>query len=133
MSRLLVVDDSFALRFAMRNFFEDRGYAVDEAADLESARQCLVHRSYAAVILDWSLTPEGSEGAELLRLLKRVRKRKPFVVVLTALISAAVEQQARDLGADRVLWKPAELNALAQLLPPPKPVRKRRDPKRPRS
>ncbi|MCX8072327.1 MAG: response regulator [Candidatus Binatia bacterium] len=123
MSRLLVVEDSDALRFAMREFFQNRGYTVDEASSLAEALRHIARRSYAAVLLDWSLTPDGAEGAEVLRYLRGGKVRKPpLAVVVTALRDAEVERMARSLGAQHVLWKPVDLSQLAALLPPPRPT-----------
>lgn len=129
MSRVFVVEDSAALRFAMSQFFQGRGYRVDQAETAAEAIEHLSRRSYTAVILDWSLTAEGHEGAQVLHWLRTTKtRRKPRVIVVTALNDPEIQQTARRLGAHEVLPKPVKLAELAELIPSPrrgKPGRRR--------
>jgi DNA-binding response OmpR family regulator len=53
--RVLVVEDDFATREALRKILESEGCHVDLAADGEKAVGCLANRKYDAVVLDLAL------------------------------------------------------------------------------
>jgi len=52
---VLVVEDDFATREALRKILEAEGCAVDVAVDGEKAVGCLAQRTYDAVVLDLAL------------------------------------------------------------------------------
>lgn len=114
--RMLVLDDEEAVRFALRDFFEGHGFAVDCARELEEAEALLAHVPYAVVVADLRLG--GIQRAEGLALAASVRERcaGTAVVLLTAHGSPEVEAEARRLGVDRVLHKPEPLPSLARVV-----------------
>ena len=83
------------------------GYAVSEAATLADAMRAL-EKSPASVLLDLML-PDGC-GTDLLRTLG-ARGRADSACVITG-CGPALLQEARDLGAGRVLTKPLDIHAL---------------------
>jgi DNA-binding response OmpR family regulator len=120
-SRLLLVDDSFAARFGVRRALHDMGYVVDEATTLTETLELLASAKYDGMVLDWSLTPFGNEGERVLQELGRLpRARRPVVVVVTAIDDPGVESRALALGARRVFVKPVSVEILAAWLPKPK-------------
>jgi DNA-binding response OmpR family regulator len=52
---ILVVEDDFATREALRKILEQEGCSVEVAPDGEKAIGCLAQRSYDAVVLDLAL------------------------------------------------------------------------------
>jgi DNA-binding NtrC family response regulator len=109
MARLLVVDDEKGIRFALRDFLEDKGYSVDEAESLSRARQVFEASPPDAVILDYKL-PDGT-AVDFLPTLKKLDPSVP-VLVLTAHATIDLAVQAVKLGAEQFLAKPVELPAL---------------------
>src|SRR5258708_3919935 len=93
-ARVLLVDDARALRFTLRTLLIEAGYAVEEAATLRAARECLVHgTAFQAVILDRFL-PDGN-GLELVPELRRCCPAAR-IVLLTALPEDPVEPNLVD-------------------------------------
>lgn len=113
--RLLVVDDERVILFAIRRYFERRGFIVDCAREREEAEALLASEHYDAVIADLRLT--GIHGAEGLEVLSFIRSRcmDACVVILTAHGTPELEEHAHALGVNRFLRKPQPLEALARV------------------
>jgi DNA-binding NtrC family response regulator len=109
MSRLLLVDDEDAIRFAVRDFLESWGHQVQEATSVAEAERAFQAEVPDAVILDYRL-PDGT-ALDLLPRLKAMDGAVP-VLVLTAHASIDLAVQAVKLGAEQFLAKPVELPAL---------------------
>jgi two-component system nitrogen regulation response regulator NtrX len=111
--RILIIDDEEPIRFAVREYFQHSGYAVDCAQEAEEAEALLAHVRYDAVIADLRLT--GIYRTEGLGIISSVRERCPWTrtVLLTAFGSPEVEREARRLGVDAFLHKPRPLAELA--------------------
>ena len=88
---------------------------METAQEPEEAIALLRHRPYDLVLLDLRLTKFGTaDGLDVLRDL-RERVQPTSVIVLSAHISAEVEEEAIRLGASAVLRKPQNLPDLAQM------------------
>jgi two-component system, OmpR family, response regulator TctD len=113
--RILLLDDEEAILLPTAKYFRGLGCTVDMAREPEEAEALISHRRYDLVILDLRVTRfGGAEGLEVLREIRR-RDHGTSVIVLSAYISAEVEEEARALGADGVLRKPQPLPDLAHL------------------
>ena len=112
--RILIVDDEECIVFAMRRYFQLRGFEVDSACELEEAQALVANVAYAIVIADLRLT--GVHGAEGLELLAYVRERCPWTrtMLLTAYGSLDLEVAGRERGVDLVMRKPCPLPEVAQ-------------------
>ena len=114
-TQLLVVDDEEPIRYALREYFVARGYAVDCAQEIEEAEALINTRTYDIVIADLRLT--GIHGAEGLDLVSYVRERGgPKVILLTAYGTSEIERAAYARGASAFLHKPTPLSAIADLV-----------------
>ena len=111
--RLLLVDDDPSSRFALREYFELRGFDVDEADSLRAALASFQASRPDAAVLDHSL-PDGTA----LDLLPRLRALDPGVplVVLTGHGSIDLAVQAVKEGAEHFFTKPVELATLAVVI-----------------
>ena len=111
--RCLIVDDSEAIRFAMRNFLETEGFEIWEAADADSCLRLFAARRPNVVILDYIL--EESSAQDVIPRLRDHDDNVP-IVVLTGhgTIDRAVEMM--QLGAANFLTKPVEMPTLAVIL-----------------
>jgi DNA-binding NtrC family response regulator len=111
--RLLVVDDDPSGRFALREYFELRGYEVDDADSLRAAIESFQSARPDAAVLDYAL-PDGTA----LDLLPRLRALDPTVplVVLTGHGSIDLAVQAVKEGAEHFFTKPVELATLAVVI-----------------
>ena len=101
--RILVVEDSQALRSSLMIALQESGFAVDGVEDGVRAEGFLRESTYDLVLLDIQLP--GLDGLELLRRL-RTRGDETPVLLLTA--RDAVEDRVRGLevGADDYVTKP---------------------------
>ncbi|HEX9697030.1 MAG TPA: response regulator [Actinomycetota bacterium] len=110
--RVLVVEDDPHVRTLNRMILEEAGYAIDEAADGETALTALKARPYAAVVLD--IMMPGMNGYEVLEHLQQMPKRRGTpVVVVTArhdpegvmreLTGGAVDHLAKPFSHDALL------------------------------
>jgi len=108
--RLLVVeDDPSVARFLERGLQEER-YAVDIAADGETALTLAQHTTYDVIILDVMLPRQ--DGLNVCRILRDQGRTVP-VLLLTVRDSTDDKVRGLDCGADDYLTKPF---AFAELL-----------------
>lgn len=114
-SHVLVVDDEWLIRWALRQALEAKGYLVTEAGDAVSAREALADADQRpdAVVLDYRLPDSDDLG-----LLAAIRRDRPAlqVIMMTAHSTPELVKGALDLGAYRVVSKPFEVQQLADLV-----------------
>jgi DNA-binding response OmpR family regulator len=108
--RVLIVEDDAILADAMSGELRKAHHAVDCLASGTAADSVLLSQDYDAIILDLGLP--GMDGFEVLRRLRKRRKRVP-VLILTARDALDDRVRGLDLGADDYLIKPVELQELA--------------------
>src|SRR5205807_2298318 len=112
-NRILIVDDEPAIRLAVRDFLDARGYDVEEADTCQAAQDVFRAARPDAVVLDYML----SDG-NAVELLPKLKALDPTVglVVLTGHGSIDLAVRAVKEGADHFLTKPVELPALLVIL-----------------
>ena len=103
MTRLLVVEDDFALRLSLTALLEAEGFTVAAVASAEEARRVADAATPDLVILDWSLP--GEPGVDLLRAWRGAGRSTP-VIMLTARDAVADRVDGLSSGADDYLVKP---------------------------
>jgi DNA-binding NtrC family response regulator len=113
MRRVLLVDDEPTVRFGIRKFLERRGFAVDEAASCQEAREALAARFHSAAIFDHRL-PDGT-SLDLLHTVSELGLSMR-VIVLTAHGTIDLAVESMKLGASNFLTKPVDLQTLTSLL-----------------
>jgi DNA-binding NtrC family response regulator len=115
MTRVLIVDDEFLIRWALARTLESHGGTVVEAEDARTARRAIVEAAqpFDVVLLDYRL-PDNSDFA----LLSAVRRLSPRsrVVMMSAHMDADDAAAACEAGASAVLAKPLDLDAVCTLV-----------------
>ena len=114
--RILVVDDSLAVRNHLRSLLEARGLQVSEAVNVrEAVTRALVER-YDCVLMD-VLMPDldGYEGCKKLKALKTTIGQLP-VVMLTSKSSPFDRIRGKMAGCDAYLTKPVDPARLYEVL-----------------
>ncbi len=115
--RVLVADDSRAVREAMALLLERAGYQVDHAGTGLSAWRMLGRARYDALVTDLEMPEMG--GVELI---ERVRADPLLaslpVVIISSRATDAARARARALGVASVLAKPVSSEALLAALRP---------------
>ena len=111
MARLLIVEDSFQIREAVVDFFEQKGegaFTIDAAANGEDGMRAVTTNSYDLVILDIMLP--GPSG---FMICKKLRERSNCpIVFLTALGTEDNILKGYAMGADEYMVKPFSLKVL---------------------
>jgi two-component system, chemotaxis family, chemotaxis protein CheY len=101
---ILIVDDSAAIRKAMRFILEKEGYKVTEASN---GADCIskIQNDTDLIISDVNM-PE-MDGVEML---KKIRESGPYktlpVIILTTVSQEEMKQKGKDMGATAWLLKP---------------------------
>jgi DNA-binding response OmpR family regulator len=108
--RILVVEDNELVADAILRGLAMAGFAVDRAANADSALAALAAEHFDLALLDIGLP--GPDGLSLLRKLRASGANLP-VMILTARDTSAAKVEALDLGADDFLTKPFEQAELA--------------------
>jgi DNA-binding response OmpR family regulator len=101
--RVLVVEDEEQIADFVTRGLREEGFAVERAADGDSAWHALQAGPWDVVLLDWWLP--GPDGLTLLRRLRQ-RDRATPVLFLTARDAVSDRVRGLDAGADDYLCKP---------------------------
>lgn len=101
--RILVVDDSRAIRSVLVDTLRESGYDCSEAADASCALDLLAAGEFSLVISD--IIMPGQNGEELLQEV-RTRYRDTFVIMLTSISDTETAMRCIHLGAVDYLIKP---------------------------
>lgn len=108
--RVLIVEDEADLADALATGLRREGYAVDAAADGESALDRVGYTPYDAVLLDLNLP--DIDGLEICRVIRSDPASTTRVLMLTARDSIEERVAGLDEGADDYLAKPFALPEL---------------------
>jgi len=106
---LLIVDDDYAVRAAVRRALALEGYEVSMASSGEEAIELLGEGRWDAVILD--ILMGGLSGLEVCRRLRAAGDRTP-ILMLTARETIKDRVAGLETGADDYLVKPFALEEL---------------------
>jgi two-component system chemotaxis response regulator CheY len=114
--KILIVDDSKAMRMIVRRALRQAGFGdhpVEEAANGKEALQTIASSPPDLVLADWNM-PEMS-GIELLSALRRSKCQVTFGFV-TSESTEQIRQVARAAGAAFLIAKPFEPEAIRQAI-----------------
>jgi DNA-binding NtrC family response regulator len=114
--RVLVVDDEPLIRWSVSETLLDHGFEVVETGDASGARSAVqdaADHTFDVVLLDYRLPDSDDLG-----LLASLRTLSPHaqIILMTAFGKPEVVRGALDLGAYRVINKPFEMQAIADLV-----------------
>ena len=111
--KVLIVDDEEEYRETMAERLEVRGYMVEKAENGIDALEKIEHANYDAIVLDFMMP--GMDGLETL---KRIRAQRPDlqVILLTGHATVKSGVEAIKMGAMDFLEKPAEIEALTEMI-----------------
>lgn len=112
--RILVVDDIADNSFMLTTFLESEGYLVDVASSGKSALQKMQTNPPDLILLD-VMMPDMN-GYELTRKIRRDSQMRSIPVVLVTAHIQACRIKGLAVGATDFIYKPIDLNELAQRL-----------------
>ncbi|MDX2186342.1 MAG: response regulator [Opitutaceae bacterium] len=112
--RLLVVDDSKAMRTMICAYAGDLGYETNEAADGIDALEALERsQDYEAIMLDWDMPK--MDGLTALKIIREDRRFDAIkIMMVTAQGSYENVAQALEAGANDYLMKPFDEQMFAE-------------------
>lgn len=114
--RILIVEDSPAMRFSMRDVLSKNGYSVLEAEDGMEALAILEREPDVGLVVTDLYMPR-LDGLGLLRQLRRDHKYAALpVIIQTTEAQASVATKARQSGATGWLIKPVNGQALMRAI-----------------
>ena len=112
---VLVVDDEPLIRWSIAEILNHRGHTVLEAPSASGARAVMTdsRQPIDVVLLDLRL-PDSND----LTLLEEVRRRMPHtaVILMTSYGTPELAQGALQLGAQRVIGKPFDMDDVETLV-----------------
>ncbi len=108
-AKILVVDDEPSARSGLERLLVQEGYAVELAADGESAERLVTEQPPDLVITDLKMT--GMDGLELTKRLRDAYAALP-IIVATAFGDVSTAVAAMRAGADDYVTKPVDIDAL---------------------
>ena len=103
-ARILIVEDHPTMREAMRMVLEHEGFAIDEAADGQSALDQVRSAPPDLVFLDLNIP--GVSGTDVLRALKGDPATSDVGVIIVTATGDEGRDQVIELGADEYFTKP---------------------------
>lgn len=114
--KVLVVDDSAAMRSLLRQMIKKMGHSVTEAVNGKEALEHLrVHPDIALILLDWNM-PE-MDGMQLLDALGASKsKNRPRIIIVSTECEVGKIVQAIERGADEYIMKPFTKEILEEKL-----------------
>ena len=102
--RILIVDDSDAVRTTLRLTLEFKGYDVSEAADGQEGLDLIRANAYDLVFCD--LAMPGMDGHELIRQVRQEMKIDDLPIVLLSAEDRQAKARALEAGASGCIAKP---------------------------
>ncbi len=112
---VLIVDDSQAVLDALSTAFEDAGFEVTAASDGEEVFRKMAASDPDALLLD--IYMPKLNGADVCRLVKaHPHWKKTYLVLMSSRISDPEVETYRKLGADEILKKPLDPDAVVRLV-----------------
>jgi CheY-like chemotaxis protein len=113
MKSMLIIDGSPSIARLFAEIFKRRGWSVSTCGD----RDCAIERlagsePYDVVVLSYRVP--GTDGVKLIRFIRALEHRRTTAVVMvTGSREVKVKEDAFAAGADEILFKPVNPNALA--------------------
>jgi RND family efflux transporter MFP subunit len=127
-ARLCYVDDSRTSAYVIRKLLQPYGYQIDYFQSAEPAFVALIQEDYDLLLTDLKVSSKGMDGDDLIRTLRQSGHPKLSslpVIVITGASDARVLVEVYDAGANQVMSKPVDAEALnghiLRLLPENRP------------
>ena len=112
-SILLVVDDEEGMRETLTDILEEFGFDVDSARDGREAVDRVSERDYDLLLMDIKM-PE-MDGVEALTKIKSFSPQIP-IIMMTAYADSSAVEEAREQGAEAVVYKPLDMGSLLAMI-----------------
>ena len=111
--RVLLVEDNQGLLDTLADVLWSAGMEVGKALDASEAKDRIAQSLYDVAVVDMILN--GPSGVEVIRELKR-SSPTTRIIICTAYYDNELLREAKSLGVDRTVQKPADPAALIALI-----------------
>lgn len=108
---ILIIDDETSILRLLLKFFERQGYEVYGVENAEEAVEIVKNKTFFCFFIDRNL--DGSDGADLFRLLKKEHPKASFFA-MTGNATDADRQECLDIGFDECFFKPLEFTQISE-------------------
>jgi two-component system chemotaxis response regulator CheY len=114
--KVLVIDDSRAMRMILRTALVEQGHEVAEAADGRQGLECLSTQGpFQIALVDWNMP--NMNGYEFVVAVRAMEQHKPMkIMMVTTEVETAQVVKALSAGADEYVMKPFTKDVLAEKL-----------------
>ena len=114
--KVLIVDDSFAIRVKLRVFLEDDGHEVYDAKSGSAGLQLLKENEEINIIVS-DLNTEEMGGMTFIENARQLESFKETpIYIYTTETSKTLKQQAKDLGVREWMQNPLDFTKLLSVL-----------------
>ena len=108
---MLIIEGSKRLAKLFAEIFEKRDWNVTTCGDLDCAMEQLGRtKPHDIILLGYRV--HGTDGMQLLRFIRALEHLRTTAVVMVTGVGEVTKEEARAAGADQVLFKPVNPNAL---------------------
>jgi heterodisulfide reductase subunit A len=111
--KILVVDDELIVRDSLKEWLEDNGFSVEEAASGDEALEKMEKGPFDLLLLDIKMP--GMDGVEVLRIVKESHP-DTTVIMITAYATVDTAVEAMKIGALDYLIKPFDPEKLVPMV-----------------
>jgi PAS domain S-box-containing protein len=108
---IMLVDDEKAIRDSWKDFLERHGYQVSEFRDGIDAIEAFRVDPYRFDLVITDMAMQEKTGSELIQVIRRLNEAVP-VIICSGFSNMMDETIARQIGADKYLMKPLQVNDL---------------------
>jgi two-component system OmpR family response regulator len=110
-AKILLVEDDYVLANTLLDWLEFKGHEAEHIGNGEDALEKMRQGTYNIVVLDWNLP--GLTGIEVCKRYRDEGGKLP-VLMLTGMHGSSDEEKCKQVGANKYLAKPFQLEDLTR-------------------
>lgn len=108
--KILIAEDEFTNALLLKKILTNKGYQTEIAYNGAEAMKLLENEQFHVLLADWMMPI--MDGIELIRRTLARIKPRPYIIMVTALVSHKAEIYAKETGADDFIAKPIDVDDL---------------------
>jgi len=112
-AKILIAEDEELVGLSLRKDLEKRNYEVAWHRTFEDAARDMKEKDFHVILADIFLSPQKADGLELVKLAKDFGIP---CIIMTSALDLEVAKSGVNLGADHIIEKPFEIDALTKVL-----------------
>ncbi len=112
MHRILIVDDQIGIRRLLTEVFREYGYQIETCSSGMKALEIMTEFKPDLVLMDVKMP--GMNGIDVLKRIREDNDSQIKVILMTAYGDQQHMNKAEELGVDRFIIKPFDINELKE-------------------